>query len=105
MKKELNGNEKTQYLITVKENTETVFKTVNGYFNYMDGLPLAAHKVDKTWIITELSTGLAITSAETRTEAFEKVEPMIEKIKERLMDERYDDLKVKIMMRYVEIGI
>lgn len=91
---------KTKYLITVKDNGATCFKTVSGYFDYMDGLPLAAHKTGDAWVITELSTGLAVLTGSTRKEAFEKVQPMTGKIKDLLQGDLYNAVKEQIKEAY-----
>ena len=91
---------KAKYLITVRDNGVTCFKTVSGYYDYIDGLPLAAHKTGQAWVITELSTGLAVITGTTRKEAFEKVQPMTAKVKELIQDRFYDTIKDKIKDAY-----
>lgn len=92
---------KTAFFITVRDHGKTTTRKVTGYYEYVAGLPIGLHKVaERAWVATELSTGLSITTCETRVKALEKVSSMAGVIHSALNDDAIISAKERISAAY-----
>lgn len=76
------------YILVCNEKQEKEARPVNGYFEYVGGLPLGLHKNGATWTVTELSTGCKITEGRTRADAMENARPYLDRVR-KLITETY----------------
>lgn len=76
------------YILVCNEKREKEARPVNGYFEYIGGLPLGLHKTGTTWTVTELSTGCKITEGRTRADAMENARPYLDKVR-KMITENY----------------
>lgn len=79
---------KTKYFILVNGKGKREARPVNGYFEYVGGLPLGLHKTGAVWTVSELSTGCKITDGRTRAEAMENARPHLDRVR-KLITEKY----------------
>lgn len=92
---------RTKYFITVRRDGKTQAELVNGYYDFVDGLAVGAHKTgEKSWTVSELSTGLAIVSSSTRKDAFDKFLSMTGTVHKALKDTDYAAIKAIINNAY-----
>lgn len=93
---------KTRFFISVydAEKHEQTAKPVNGYFDYVAGLPLGFHKSGGAWTCTELSTGCAIAYGRTRADALEKARPHFDEVCLKIIDEKMRGLREMISAAY-----
>ena len=87
---------KTKFFIAVRDNGIECAKQVDGYFDYIDRLPVGIHKRGQSWIVTELSTGFAITAGPTRKAAAEKAAEIVNKVNGKF----FEKLDEKILEKY-----
>ena len=93
---------KTKFFIAVY-NSETHAQDaqqVEGYFEFVAGLPLGFHKSDGAWTCSELSTGCAITYGRTRAEALEKARPYFDRVCKLILDEKMQPVRRMITAAY-----
>lgn len=93
---------KTKFFIAVydAEKHEQTAKPVNGYFDYVAGLPLGFHKSGGAWTCTELSTGCAIAYGRTRAEALEKARPYFDQVCMRITEDKMQSIRRMISAAY-----
>lgn len=78
-------------------------KAVNGFFEYVGGLPLGFHKgpgKSAVWTVTELSTGCKITEGRTRADAYENARPHLDEIRMKITDKKMEKLRGIISAAY-----
>lgn len=96
---------KTKFYIAVydpKKHGQTA-KPVNGYFEYVCGLPLGFHKgtgKKPVWTVTELSTGLKIADGNTRENALERAMPLLDMVCKRITEDKVRPLREMIDAAY-----
>lgn len=96
---------KTKFYIAVydpKKRGQTA-RPVNGYFEYVCGLPLGFHKgpeKNASWAVTELSTGLKITEGRTRNDALENALPYLDMVCKRITEDKVKPLREMIDAAY-----
>lgn len=73
---------------------------VEGYFDYVAGLPLGFHKSGGAWTCSELSTGCAITYGRTRAEALEKARPYFDQVCMRITEDKMQSIRRMINAAY-----
>ena len=93
---------KTRFYISIfdSETRGQVAKQVDGYFEYVAGLPLGFHKNGAVWTCTELSTGCAITQGRTRADALEKARPYFDKVCKMIINDKMRPLRDMISAAY-----
>lgn len=77
-------------------------RQVNGYFEFIDGVPLGLHKPEKEtcWAVTELSTGLRITDGQTRQKALDNVLEFLPRVRAEIGQDRFKKVKEIIRAAY-----
>ena len=88
------------YILVCNEKRKQEARRVDGYFEYVGGLPLGLHKTGTTWTVTELSTGLKITDGRTRADAMENARPWLDKAKMMILDKRMQAARDMISAAY-----
>lgn len=96
---------KTRFYISVfdSETHGQVAKQVEGYFEYVAGLPLGFHKSGgkiPVWTCTELSTGCKIAEGRTRADALENARPLFDKVCETIIRDDMRRLRDMIETAY-----
>lgn len=96
---------KTKFYIAVYDPKKRgqVAKAVDGYFEYVAGLPLGFHKSGgkkPVWTCTELSTGCKIADGTTRADALENARPYFDMVCKRITDEKLQGLRGIISAAY-----
>lgn len=88
------------YILVCNEKHKQEARRVDGYFEYVGGLPLGLHKTGATWTVTELSTGLKITDGRTMADAMENAQPWLDKAKMMILDKRMQAARDMISAAY-----
>lgn len=93
---------KTMFFISVydSETKGQKAKPVNGYFEYVAGLPLGFHKSGAVWICSELSTGCRIAEGKTRAAALDNARQYFDLVCKRILDNDMKRLRDMITAAY-----
>lgn len=91
---------KTKFYILVMENGKTATRRVDGYADYICGLPIGLHKTAAGWTVSELSTGLAIRTGRTRAAALENARPLFDRVSENLLSDKFVKARKVISAAY-----
>ena len=96
---------KTKFYISIfdSETRGQVAKQVDGYFEYVAGLPLGFHKSGgkiPVWTCTELSTGCKIADGRTRADALENARPLFDKVCKKIISDDMRPIREMIDLAY-----